>query len=81
MAQDGLNVAVNDIAAKSDKLDSVVSDIKALGRQSIAVPADVSSDVEVKQMIDRVAAELGGLDVVSSIIATSLKRSISHLSF
>jgi len=75
LAQDGLNVAVNDIVAKSDKLDSVVSEIRALGRQSISVPADVSSDVEVKQMVDRVVFELGSLDVMIANAGVALRKS------
>lgn len=67
LARDGLNVAVNDIAAKREKLDAVVNDIRALGREAIAVPADVSSEKEVKAMTDQVVGRLGGLDVVSLI--------------
>jgi len=64
LAKDGLNVAVNDILAKRDKLDAVVNEIKALGRESAAIPADVTSEAEVKNMVDEVVAALGGLDVL-----------------
>lgn len=64
LADDGLDVAVNDIASKSEDLKKVVADIEAKGRRSIAVTADVSSEEEVKAMVEKVAKELGSLDVV-----------------
>lgn len=67
LADDGLDIAVNDLAFKSEQLQSVVSEIEAKGRRAIAVPADVSSEEDVKQMVDRVVSELGGLDVVRTI--------------
>lgn len=60
-----MNVAINDIAAKREKIDVVVAEIKALGRESAAVPADVTSEVEVNKMVNEVVAALGSLDVVS----------------
>ncbi|TFY54331.1 hypothetical protein EVJ58_g8926 [Rhodofomes roseus] len=62
-ADDGLDVAVNDIAPKSSKLEEVVSQIRAKGRRSLALPGDVSNEEEVKAMVARVVEELGGIDV------------------
>jgi len=64
LARDGFNVVVNDIPAKRDKLEAVANEVRATGRQSIAVTADVSSDTEVKGMVDRAVGELGGLHVM-----------------
>ncbi|EMD34711.1 hypothetical protein CERSUDRAFT_54929 [Gelatoporia subvermispora B] len=64
LAEDGLDVAVNDIASKSEDLKKVVAEIEAKGRRSIAVTGDVSSEAEVKAMVEQVAKELGGLDVM-----------------
>jgi len=64
LADDGLDVAVNDIASKKDQLEEVVAQIKAKGRRAIAVPGDVSVEDEVRDIIDKVAAGLGGLDVL-----------------
>lgn len=64
LAQDGLNVAINDIVSKREKIDAVVDEIRALGRESVAVPADVGSETEVKAMVDQTVAALGALDVV-----------------
>ncbi|OCH91275.1 short chain oxidoreductase [Obba rivulosa] len=64
LADDGLDIAVNDLGSSIEALHRVVSDIKAKGRRAIAVPADVTSEDDVKNMIDRVAKELGTLDVM-----------------
>jgi len=64
LAEDGLNVAINDIPSKREKIDAAVSEIRALGRESVAVPADVSSEKEVKEMIEQTVTALGGLDVM-----------------
>ncbi|OCH91273.1 NAD-P-binding protein [Obba rivulosa] len=64
LADDGLDVAVNDLAPKSEALHQVVSQIEAKGRRSFAVTADVSSEEEVKSMVTQVVDTLGSLDVM-----------------
>lgn len=63
LAKDGLNVAVNDLPSNSTDLDQLREEIENLGRKSIAVTADVSKDTEVEAMMQKVASELGSLDV------------------
>jgi NAD(P)-dependent dehydrogenase (short-subunit alcohol dehydrogenase family) len=64
LADDGLDVAVNDLP-NTPGLDDVVREIESKGRRSIAVPADVSLEVEVEKIIQQVVQSLGSLDVVS----------------
>jgi len=64
LACDGLDIAVNDVASKQDRVDEVVKEIQKLGRKAIAVLADVTSEEEVKGMIERVANELGSVDIM-----------------
>ncbi|KAH9835355.1 uncharacterized protein C8Q71DRAFT_837214 [Rhodofomes roseus] len=71
LADDGLDVAVNDIASKKGQLEEVVSQIKSKGRRAIAVPGDVSVEGEVRDIIDKVVADLGGLDVVRILCCAS----------
>jgi len=61
---DDFDVAVNDIPSNVQALDSVVAEITTKGRRSIPVLADVSVEEQVKNMIDTVVAQLGGLDVM-----------------
>lgn len=63
---DDFDVAVNDIPANSQALDSLSAEITAKGRRSCSVLADISVEDQVKSMIGTVVTELGGLDVVHS---------------
>ncbi|KDQ60053.1 hypothetical protein JAAARDRAFT_32431 [Jaapia argillacea MUCL 33604] len=65
LANDGLNVVVNDIPSKSSKVDSVVQDILAKGTvESFGFCADVSTESGVKGLIEKTVKELGAVDVM-----------------
>lgn len=62
LAAEGADVAVNDIDLQAAK--KTASEVKAQGRRSIAIKADVSREDEVNSMVDRVVKELGGIDIL-----------------
>jgi acetoin reductase-like protein len=64
LAGDGFSVCINDIAANSSLVDSVVSEIKALGRDSIGYIADVSKPSEVESLVTTCVEKLGPLTVM-----------------
>ncbi|KAJ7040972.1 NAD-binding protein [Mycena alexandri] len=64
LADDGFNVAVNDISAQSEALSELVDEIKAKGRASSAHIADVSSEDAVRGMVEQVVTTYGRLDVM-----------------
>ncbi|KAJ3976777.1 hypothetical protein EV361DRAFT_882140 [Lentinula raphanica] len=65
LAKDGFKVAVNDIASKSEQLQSLSQDIERLnGQASIPAVADVSKEVDVENMVNKVAKTLGGFNVM-----------------
>ncbi|KAJ7779151.1 hypothetical protein B0H16DRAFT_1711503 [Mycena metata] len=64
LAEDGLDVAVNDIASNSESLDTLVDEIQKKGRKSSKFIADVSQEEAVKQMVEQVVKDHGGLDVM-----------------
>jgi meso-butanediol dehydrogenase/(S,S)-butanediol dehydrogenase/diacetyl reductase len=64
LAEDGLDVAVNDLP-NTPELDEVVREIENKGRRSLAVPADVSLEEDVEKIIQQVVQKLGSLNVVS----------------
>ncbi|KAJ7489125.1 hypothetical protein FB451DRAFT_1553005 [Mycena latifolia] len=64
LADDGFDVAVNDIHGHAENLSKVVEEIKAKGRKSSAHLADVSVEGEVKAMVDEVVRVYDGLDVM-----------------
>lgn len=66
LARDGFDIALNDVSSKRDQLRAIAGDIEKIGRRTHLVPADVAFEEEVKEMIQGVTKELGGLDVVST---------------
>lgn len=68
LADDGADVAVNDVTAIPygggwNGVDAVVEEIKAKGRRSMAVIADVSDGDAVLAMVDDVVTQLGKIDI------------------
>ncbi|KAH9928082.1 acetoin reductase family protein [Fomitopsis serialis] len=65
LAKDGFDMALSDIHSNRERLQQTADAIKSeAGRRVITVYADVSKEDDVKAMVDRVADELGGLDVM-----------------
>ncbi|CAL1713687.1 unnamed protein product [Somion occarium] len=64
LAQDGIDVAVNDIAQQEELLNGVVSEVQSLGRKALPVIADVSDEDQVKGMIAKTVEALGSLDIM-----------------
>jgi NAD(P)-dependent dehydrogenase (short-subunit alcohol dehydrogenase family) len=63
-AEEGADVAVNDIQITPEGSESVVSWIRAKGRRSIAVKANVSDRAAVETMFEKVWEELGPIDIL-----------------
>jgi 3-oxoacyl-[acyl-carrier protein] reductase len=64
LAEVGADVVVNDIPASAEALDGTSSEIKALGRKSLALTADVSSSEEVNKFIENAATQMGRIDIL-----------------
>lgn len=62
LAKDGANVVVSDVS--QEDCQKVVTEIKALGRRGLALKCDVSSRVEVEDMVRRTVAEFGKVDIL-----------------
>lgn len=62
-AQEGANVLVNYVKNK-EAGNAVVSEIKNLGRDAIAIQADVSSEDEVRKMMEEAVKKFGAIDVL-----------------
>jgi len=61
LAEAGARVAVNDVDAEA--AERVASEVRALGREALAVPADITRWEAVEAMCRAVAESLGGLHV------------------
>jgi len=62
LAAEGADVAANDINLAL--AEATASEVRALGRRSMALKADVSVQDEVNQMVERVIQEWGGIDIL-----------------
>ena len=67
LAEAGADVAVTDLNTESGQLDAVSEEIKAMGRKSISIKTDISSQADVKNMIDNVMQEFGGIDILMNV--------------
>jgi 3-oxoacyl-[acyl-carrier protein] reductase len=65
LAQEGCDVAVNDVAFAEQGAE-VVEQIRGYGRRALFIQADVSNRAQVDSMVRQVESELGPLWVVSS---------------
>ena len=61
-AEVGADVAVVDI--ESDSACKVAEEVRKMGRQSVAIGADVSKKSEVEKMVQKVAGKFGKVDVL-----------------
>ncbi len=64
LADDGIDVVLNDLPRKSDQLDGVVKAIQAKGRRAAAVLGDATVEADVIALVDTAVKEFGGLDIV-----------------
>ena len=62
LAKEGAKVVINDIAM--DSANKVVDEIKALGREAIAVKADVTNSEQTKQMTKTALDTFGQIDIL-----------------
>lgn len=63
LAKNGANVAVN-YAGSKEKADEVVAEIKQLGREAIAIQANVADEEAVQAMVKEVISTFGSLDIL-----------------
>ena len=73
LAQAGANVAIN-YHSNAAAADEVVSEIKKMGRNAIAIQADVSEQDSVEQMIAQTVEEFGSLEFFVSNAAQSERQ-------
>jgi NAD(P)-dependent dehydrogenase (short-subunit alcohol dehydrogenase family) len=62
LAAGGADVVV--CSRGEEELRAVASEIRALGRRSLAIGTDVSRKVDVQRMVERVVQEFGGVDIL-----------------
>ena len=79
LAEAGADVAVTDLNIESGQLLSVSEEIKAMGRQSISIKTDISSEENVKEMVDTVMKEFGSIDILMNVAVMYHMKSVVDL--
>lgn len=69
-AREGASVAINYSRSEKDAI-LTVQDIHNLGVPSMSIKADVSSDSQVREMVDKVVSEFGRLDILVNSAGTT----------
>ncbi|KAF8870371.1 NAD(P)-binding protein [Infundibulicybe gibba] len=76
LADDGHDVAVNDLKSRISLLEATAAEIKAKGGRVIITAADVSVEKEVQDMVQQTVNQLGGLDVMVANAGVAVMTSI-----
>ena len=74
----GADVAVN-YRARADDAQAVAAAIRALGRRSVALGADVSDGAQVARMVAAVESTLGPVDILVNNAGIALRRGLDEL--
>ena len=73
-AREGADVAINYLPAEEPDAREVVALIRAAGRKAVAIPGDLTDERFCRQLVDRAARELGGLDILVNNAARQQTR-------
>ena len=80
LANDGMDVAVNDLAVQKDELEVTKLMVEKIGRKSLVVTADISSESEVNAMVETVVKHFGELNVMISNAGIVSTKSLFEVS-
>ena len=79
LAEAGADVAVTDLNIESGQLKSVSEEIIAMGRNSICIKTDISSQKDVQTMVDQVMQEFGSIDILMNVAVMYHMQSVVDL--
>ncbi|CCM01196.1 uncharacterized protein FIBRA_03244 [Fibroporia radiculosa] len=75
LADDGLDVAINDIPSKVEQLKAVATQIEGKGRRALVLTGDVTREEDVRDNVVQVVGQLGGLDVMIANAGIGIHKS------
>ena len=79
LAEAGADVAVTDLNTESGQLKAVSEQIEDMGRKSIHLKTDISSQKEVKAMVEEVIQAFGGIDILMNVAVMYHMKSVVDL--
>ena len=79
LAEAGADVAVTDVNLESGQLQAVADEIQKMGRKSLALKADISSQEAVKKLVENVVKEFGTIDILMNVAVMYHPKSVVDL--
>ena len=79
LAEAGADVAVTDVNLESGQLQAVADEIQQMGRNSLALKADISSQEEVRKLVESVVKEFGTIDILMNVAVMYHPKSVVDL--
>ena len=79
LAEAGADVAVTDLNIEDGRLYRVAEEIEEMGRQSMALQADISSKASVDALVAKVIAAFGGIDILMNVAVMYHRKSLLDL--
>ena len=73
-AREGADVAINYLPAEEPDAQEVVELIKAEGRKAVAIPGDIRTEAFCRELVERAAEALGGIDILVNNAARQQTR-------
>lgn len=64
LAKAGADVVICDRVVDDGKLEAVAKEIEGLGRRSLAVPVDITSETDVESLVQKTVEKFGRIDVL-----------------
>ena len=79
LAEAGADVAVTDLNIESGQLEKVSKQIQDMGRDSMCLKVDISSQDEVKTMVRQVEDKFGRIDILMNVAVMYHMNSVQNL--
>ena len=79
LAEAGADVAVTDVNIESGQLEKVSKQIQNMGRDSMCLKVDISSQDEVKTMVRQVEDKFGRIDILMNVAVMYHMNSVQDL--
>ena len=79
LAEAGADVAITDLKVDDGQLQAVADEISDLGRQSIALQADIASKASVDALVKRVMDNFGRIDILMNVAVMYHRKPLTDL--
>jgi NAD(P)-dependent dehydrogenase (short-subunit alcohol dehydrogenase family) len=79
LAGAGADIAICDRTVDDDQLNAVADEVKRLGQRSMAVKADITSKADIDNLVQKVVAEFGTIDILVNNAAMNIRAPLLEL--